>query len=124
VRPTSFARGNLNLLICLRAIEDNVRITCADMIGDCVVVGYGRPSPVLVVEAPVDADQEALKMKIIAATRPFNSRRYEHERISSEKMILVVAPKTLPRTSAKDNIRRKAVEEAYKRQLDEIYSLP
>jgi hypothetical protein len=92
------------------------------MIGECVVVGYGRPSPVLVVEAPVDVDQEMLKKKIIAATHPFNSRRYMHERISSEKMILVVPPNTLPRTSAKGNIRRKSVEEAYKCQLDEIYS--
>lgn len=67
-------------------------------------------------------DHEELKKEIIRATRPFNSRRYLHEQIISEKMIVVVPPNALPRTSSKGNIRRKAVEEAYKEQIDAIYA--
>ncbi|KAF9061230.1 hypothetical protein BDP27DRAFT_1406784 [Rhodocollybia butyracea] len=44
-----------NMLICklcdTKAIEDNARSLCGDIISDCVVVGNGRLSPVLVVEA-------------------------------------------------------------------------
>lgn len=108
--------------IFLRALEDNVRATCGDLIQECIVVGYGRPSPTLVVEALSNMDEEKLKKDIIQATRPFNSRRYMHERIVSEKMIIVVPPNSLPRTASKGNIRRRAVEEAYKTKLDEIYA--
>jgi predicted PilT family ATPase len=86
------------------------------------VVGYGRPSPTLVVEVPAGMDEEKLKRDIIRAIRPFNSRRYMHERIVSEKMVIVVPPNSLPRTASKGNIRRRAVEEAYKKELDEIYA--
>jgi hypothetical protein len=105
----------------LRAIEDNVRATCGDRIFDCLVVGYGRPWPTLFVEAASDINDDELKMEIIRATLPFNSRQYLHQRISSEKMIVIVPPNTLARTSTKGNIRRKVVEEAYKTQLDMIY---
>jgi hypothetical protein len=67
-------------------------------------------------------DYEELKREIIRATRPFNSRRYLHEQIISEKMVVVVPPNSLPRTGSKGNIRRKAVEEAYQSQLDAIYA--
>jgi hypothetical protein len=67
-------------------------------------------------------DPEQLKHSIIRATRQFHSRRYLHERITSEKMIVVVPPNTLPRTAVKGNIRRKAVEEIYKAELEAIYS--
>jgi hypothetical protein len=105
-----------------RAIEDNVRATCADIVEECIVVGYGRPSPTLIVEAPSNVDQDKLKCDIIRATHPFNYRRYIHERISSEKMIIVVPPNSLPRTASKGNIGGKAVEEAYKDQLNEIHA--
>lgn len=45
-----------------------------------------------------------------------------HERIVSEKNIIVVPPNSLPRTGSKGNIRRRAVEEVYKAKLDEIYA--
>ncbi|KAF8626662.1 hypothetical protein AX15_004753 [Amanita polypyramis BW_CC] len=105
-----------------KAIEDNVRTTCADLVSECVVVGAGRPSPVMFVE-PVDpeVDDGELKKAVIRKTRHFHSRRYVHERITSADMIVVVPPRTFPRTATKGNIRRKAVEEAYKPLLDELY---
>jgi hypothetical protein len=108
--------------IIYRAIEDNVGTTCGHLVAECIVVGYGRPSPILFVEPSTDMDHDELKREIIRATRPFNSRRYLHEQILDEKMVVVVPRKTLPRTASKGNIRRKAVEEAYKDQLDAIYA--
>jgi hypothetical protein len=116
----SFDPPRLTWFIC-RAIEDNVRATCGRLVGECVVVGYGRPSPALFVEALVDMDHDDLKKEIVRLIRPFNSRRYVHERITSEKMVIVMPSNTLPRTATKGNIRRKAVEDAYKSQLDAIY---
>ncbi|KAI6044932.1 hypothetical protein EDC04DRAFT_2865441 [Pisolithus marmoratus] len=75
--------------------DDNVRSTCGDLIGECIVVGTGRPSPAL------------LQREILRKTRAFHSRRYLHERIT---------------TSTKGNVRRKAVEELHKARLDEIYA--
>ncbi|KAJ3823060.1 hypothetical protein F5880DRAFT_1482940 [Lentinula raphanica] len=113
-----------NSLRCdTKAIEDNVRAMCGDLISECIVVGTGRPSPVLFIEPAKDMDNEKLKKDIIRKTRHFHSRRYLHERITSAQMIVVVARNTLPRTSTKGNIRRTAVEAAYRSQLDEIYSI-
>jgi acyl-CoA synthetase (AMP-forming)/AMP-acid ligase II len=106
-----------------RAIEDNVRLTCGDLIQECVVVGSGRPSPALFIEPATNMDPEKLKKEIIRKTRQFHSRRYLHERVTSTDMIIVVPRTTLPRTATKGNIRRKAVEEAYKVQLDQIYGV-
>jgi hypothetical protein len=86
-------------------------------------VGTGRPSPTLFVEPAVDTDHDKLKKEIIRRTRLFHSRRYLHERIMSVDFVVVVPPKTLPRTATKGNIRRKAVEEAYQTKLDRIYGV-
>ncbi|CCL98984.1 uncharacterized protein FIBRA_00992 [Fibroporia radiculosa] len=111
-----------NCLRCdTKAIEDNVRATCNQLIAECVVVGNGRPSPTLFVESNGDVDAEKLKKDIIRRTRRFHSRRYLHERITSPKFIVVVPPKSLPRTATKGNIRRRAVEEAFKTELDAVY---
>lgn len=106
-----------------RSIEDNVRAMCGNLVAECIVVGTGRPSPVLFIEPAVDTDHEKLKKEIIRKTRQFHSRRYLHERITSPNMIVVVPPGTLPRTATKGNIRRTAVEEAYRTQLDQIYEV-
>ena len=105
-----------------RAIEDNTRLMCGNMISECVVVGTGRPSPVIFIEPAVDMDENKLKKEIIRKTRHFNSRRYFHERITSPDMIVVVPPHTLPRTATKGNIRRRAVEEAFKTEIDRIFN--
>lgn len=106
-----------------RAIEDNARATCSALIKECIVVGTGRPSPVMFIEPAVEMDHDKLKKEIIRKTRQFHSRRYLHERITSPNMIVVVPPQTLPRTATKGNIRRKAVEEAFKTQIDQIFGV-
>ena len=112
-----------------RAIEENVLATCADLVAACVVVGNGRPSPALFVEPKLaagnacsDADAERLKRDIVRRTRHFHSRRYVHERIDSPAFVVVVPSGTLPRTATKGNIRRRAVEEKFREELDRIYA--
>lgn len=114
-----------NCLRCdTRAIEDNARQTCADLIGECIVVGNGRPSPALFVEPAqgVQMDDARLRREIIRRTRHFHSRRYLHERITSQKMVVVVPRGTLPRTATKGNIRRRAVEDMFKAELDAMFA--
>ncbi|KAF8991326.1 hypothetical protein BDQ17DRAFT_1370992, partial [Cyathus striatus] len=104
------------------AIENNARATCRNLISECVVVGSGRPSPVIFIEPSVEMDHNKFKKEIIRKTRAFHSRRYLHERIISIEMVVIVPPHTLPRTATKGNIRRLAVEEAFKVQLDQIFN--
>ncbi|KAG6911882.1 hypothetical protein DXG01_000129 [Tephrocybe rancida] len=120
-RDDDWIKSENSLRCDTKAIEDNVRATCGKLIAECVVVGSGRPSPVMFIEPAVDMDHNKLKKDIIRKTRHFHERRYLHERITSANMIVIVAPQTLPRTTTKGNIRRKAVEEAFKDQLDLIY---
>ena len=82
-----------------RSIEDNIRITCGDLLDNCIVVGSGRPSPALFVEASGSISPDTLKAEIIRRTRQFHSRRYVHERITSVDLIFVVSKNTLPRTA-------------------------
>lgn len=131
VKPESYVfRGrdddwikSQNSLRCdTKAIEDNVRMTCADLVDECVVVGNGRPSPTLFVEPKTNGvNEDRMKRDIIRRTRHFHARRYLHERITSTNFVVVVPKGTLPRTATKGNIRRKAVEEAFQEQLDQIY---
>ncbi|KAF9063097.1 acetyl-CoA synthetase-like protein [Rhodocollybia butyracea] len=113
-----------NSLRCdTKSIEDNARAMCGALVSECIVVGAGRPSPVLFVETDSKIDESKLKKDIFRKIRQFHSRRYIHESITSAKMIIVVPKGTLPRTASKGNIRRKAVEEAYRAQLDEVYGV-
>ena len=111
------------MICCLRSIEDNVRATCAELVFECIVVGNGRPSPVLFVEASENCTMDAKKLKkeIFRRTRQFHSRRYIHESIASAEHVVVVERRTLPRTATKGNVRRQAVEDQYKELLDGIY---
>jgi hypothetical protein len=97
--------------------------TCPDIVSDCIVVGSGRPSPVLFVEAKTDLKPARLQREILRRTRAFHERRYLHERITEAKMVVIVEKGTLPRTATKGNIRRQATEETYKALLDEIFSV-
>ncbi|KAF9262376.1 acetyl-CoA synthetase-like protein [Marasmius fiardii PR-910] len=108
-----------------KAIEDTVRRTCGDYINDCVVVGYGRLSPVLFVETSFQfeeegAEEDELKRLILKRIEKFNSQQMAHERIQSTRMIVVVPTKTLPRT-AKGNVPRKVVEDMFKDKLDLLF---
>ncbi|KAH9847385.1 acetyl-CoA synthetase-like protein [Lenzites betulinus] len=122
-RDDDWIKSENSLRCDTRAIEDNVRATCAELVAECVVVGNGRPSPVLFVEpkVPGDVDPERLKSTIVRRTRHFHARRYLHERIAGPAFVVVVPSGTLPRTATKGNIRRRAVEEQFKAELDRIY---
>lgn len=121
-RDDDWIKSENSLRCDTKAIEDNVRATCADLISECVVVGNGRPSPALFVEPKDDAiSEDQLKKKILRNTRHFHSRRYLHERITSPQFIFVVPKRTLPRTATKGNVRRGEVEKAFREQLDAVY---
>ena len=114
-----------NALRCdTRAIEDNARQACGDLIAECVVVGNGRPSPALFVEAAdgVAMDEARLRREIVRRTRHFHARRYLHERITNARMVVVVEKGSLPRTATKGNVRRRAVEEKYRAELDAMFA--
>ncbi|KAI0331939.1 acetyl-CoA synthetase-like protein [Cubamyces sp. BRFM 1775] len=121
-RDDDWIKSENSLRCDTKAIEDNVRATCDELVAECVVVGNGRPSPTLFVEPKVPGDPEQLKRDIIRRTRHFHSRRYLHERIVSTAFVVVVPSRTLPRTATKGNIRRRAVEEKFKEELDRIYA--
>lgn len=120
-RDDDWIKSNNGLRCDTMSIEDNVRKMCGSLIEECVVVGNARPSPTLFIEAAVDMDHTKLKKEIIRKTRLFHSRRYIHERITSPQFIIVVPSKSLPRTATKGNIRRRAVEELFKAELDQVY---
>ncbi|THH30067.1 hypothetical protein EUX98_g4125 [Antrodiella citrinella] len=123
-RDDDWIKSENSLRCDTKAIEDNVRATCADFVAECIVVGNGRPSPALFIEPKAGyADEEKLKKDIIRRTRHFHSRRYLHERITSTKFVFVVPTGTLPRTATKGNIRRRAVEDMFKDMLDGIYGM-
>nr|GAT58468.1 acetyl-CoA synthetase-like protein [Mycena chlorophos] len=124
-RDDDWIKSESSLRCDTRAIEENARLTCGPLIAECIVVGSGRPNPVLFVEPSADAESmpaEKLTREIIRRTRQFHARRYLHERITSARMVVVVPRGSLPRTATKGNIRRKAVEEAYKAQIDAIFA--
>ena len=123
-RDDDWIKTQASLRCDTKSIEDNARAMCPQLITECIVVGSGRPSPVMFIEpVNVDMDHGKLKKEIIRKTRHFHSRRYVHERITSPEMIVIVAPKTLPRTATKGNIRRRAVEEAFQVELDKIFGV-
>jgi len=122
-RDDDWIKSESSLRCDTKAIEDNTRAMCGNLIAECIVVGTGRPSPIMFIEPiVVDIDQNKLKREIIRKTHHFHSRLYLHERIISSDMIVIVPRQTLPRTSTKGNIRRRAVEEAFKAEIDEIFS--
>ncbi|EIM91396.1 acetyl-CoA synthetase-like protein [Stereum hirsutum FP-91666 SS1] len=109
-----------------KSIEDNVFVTCADVVHNCTVVGNYKPFPVLFVE-PVNEtvtedDIDALKKTIINLTAPYNARLFVDERIQDPSHIVVVPRESLSRTGEKGNVRRKIVEQDFKDVLDNIYT--
>lgn len=108
-----------------KEIEDNARAMCGSLIADCIVVGTGRSSPVMFIEPGVDSvgtNEDRLKKDIFRKIRHFHSRRYLHEQILSPDMIVIVPESILPAVKGDMNIRRKAVEEAFRSQIDEIFA--
>ncbi|KAI0628624.1 acetyl-CoA synthetase-like protein [Trametes polyzona] len=128
-RSDDWIRTGGNPAFCdKRAIEENVMKTCGDVVHNCVVVGHQRVFPVLVVEPEGSVDvstaEATLRLKgtIIERTAPFNERLFPHERIAIPECIMLVPVASLPRTTEKGNIRRKATEEHLKDDLEAIYS--
>lgn len=122
-RDDDWIKSENSLRCDTRSIEENALTTCGDLIADCIVVGNGRPSPVLFAEPRSDVDEEQLKKAIWRRIRPFHARRYLHERIMSSEFVKIIPPNTLPRTATKGNIRRRAVEETFRAELDQIYGV-
>ncbi|KIK52464.1 hypothetical protein GYMLUDRAFT_251172 [Collybiopsis luxurians FD-317 M1] len=122
-RDDDWIKSENSLRCDTKSIEDNARAMCGTLISECIVVGTGRPSPVLFVETDSDMDQTKLKKEIFRKIRHFHSRRYIHESITSTKMIIVVPKGTLPRTATKGNIRRKEVEAKFQAELDQLYGV-
>lgn len=122
-RDDDWIKSQNSLRCDTKAIEDNVRSLCAALIEECIVVGNGRPSPALFVEPKTDMPAEVLKKTIIRKTRAFHARRYLHERITSTEFVFVVPKGTLPRTATKGNVRRKAVEDQFKVELDAVFGM-
>ncbi|KAJ3541301.1 hypothetical protein NM208_g4615 [Fusarium decemcellulare] len=113
------------------AIEANAMETCGqDLISTVVVVGSARPRPAMVVELKEDSllgfndPAEGLRVstEILSRIAPFHKRRYTHERIDDARLILLVPRGALPRTATKGNVRRRAVEDTFKEELDKIYA--
>jgi acyl-coenzyme A synthetase/AMP-(fatty) acid ligase len=112
-------------------IEENAMQTCSgDLIDAAVVVGAGRPNPVLIVESKQGGgdshlEDEAidLRSEILGRILPFHARRYVHERIDHVSLVLVAPNGSLARTATKGNIRRRMVEDKYKPELDRIFKV-
>ncbi|KAF5388771.1 hypothetical protein D9757_005615 [Collybiopsis confluens] len=107
---------NCSRLCNAEGIEGNVQKFCGNIIAGCVVVGEGRPSPILIVETN-DLDSKR-RTEIF---RRINGARYFHERIGSEKMIISVLPGQLPRTANKGTVRRRGAEIMFKNEIDNIF---
>ncbi|RGP73703.1 4-hydroxybenzoate-- benzoate-- ligase [Fusarium sporotrichioides] len=116
-------------LVCdAGSLESEAMQVCEDdLISAVSVIGSGRPSPAMVVEAKNDdilqADEDglsALKRQIVQRIARFHQRKYAHERIDDVRLVFVAAKGSLPRT-AKGNIMRKAVEEMFATELDRSY---
>jgi len=121
-RDDDWIKSETSLRCDTKAVEDNARAMCPGLIAECIVVGSGRPSPVMFIEPAVDMDHNKLKKEILRKTRHFHSRRYLHERVTCADMIVIVPRHTLPRTATKGNIRRKAVEDTFKTEIDRIFT--
>lgn len=115
------------------SIEFNIMETCGnDLVNAVVVVGAGRPCPTIIIEPKdnsiviaEDGQQEPvekLKEEILERITPFHKRRYEHERVSDTRYIVVIPQGSLPRTITKGNVRRKEVEKMYGTMLDGLYA--
>ena len=124
------------LTVSRRAIEDAVRAACADLVADALVVGSGRPHPVLLVEAlarpprpslppgstgPVPrADADTLAREVVRRLAPLGGTLFPYERIGDARWVLVVPPGALLRNREKGNVRRDACEEAFRGRIDAV----
>ncbi|KAF5966489.1 4-hydroxybenzoate benzoate ligase [Fusarium coicis] len=116
-------------LVCdAGSLEAEAMQVCqADLISAVSVIGYGRPSPAIIVEPKNgeilqsgDVNLAKFKDEVLYRISPFQERKYLHERIDDPRLVFVVPQGTLPRT-AKGNIMRKAVEEMFFDELEKTF---
>ncbi|GJJ14477.1 hypothetical protein Clacol_008741 [Clathrus columnatus] len=101
-------------------IESQILLSCQNLVAACVVVGSGKPSPVLVVELLEEpTDIASLKEKIGKEAELINKDGFPHERIRPSD-ILIVPPGTIPRTP-KGNINRSSAQHLYKKEIDAFF---
>ncbi|GJJ08040.1 hypothetical protein Clacol_002247 [Clathrus columnatus] len=122
-----------------KTIENEVYNVCGfDLVANCVVVGYGRPWPMLFVELKpgvLSFEPESItetgtamalqqvKEEIIKRLENFNSLRYLHEHVEDPRMVyIVLPPRKLPRTAVKRNIRRHGVEQEFAQEIEAAYT--
>ncbi|KAJ4258013.1 hypothetical protein NW762_008150 [Fusarium torreyae] len=119
-------------LICdTGSLEAEVMQVCeADLVSVVSVVGSGRPSPALMIEPRDDNILQSgddkiseFKQEVLRRISPFHKRKYMHEKIEDARLVFVVPQGTLPRTSTKGNVMRKAVEELFKQEMDQVYAI-
>ncbi|KAJ6629584.1 acetyl-CoA synthetase-like protein [Mycena sp. CBHHK59/15] len=125
-RNDDWIRTGKHLSFCdTKSIEDNVLTTCADLVQNCVVVGHYKPAIVLFVEPiqPITSaeDDNLLKEAILNRTRAFTDRLFIHEKVTSLSQIVSVPSGSLPRTTVRSSLPRKAVEEDHAAALQGIY---
>ncbi|KAF8883568.1 hypothetical protein BD779DRAFT_1472465 [Infundibulicybe gibba] len=111
-RDDDWIKSENSLRCDTKSIEDNVRETCGDIVSECIVVGSGRPSPVLFIESAASLTPEKTQEGDYQRTRRFHS----------SDMVVIVPQGSLPRTATKGNVRRKAVEEIYRAEIDSIFA--
>jgi hypothetical protein len=113
------------LSVSFRVIEENTLKSCPDLIVECIAVGNGRPSPVLLIElnpgAATLGDGDSIKREVYRRIRHFQSRRLAHERIKSVESLVIVQRTAWPRTPA-GHIRRTDAEQKFQRELDRAYA--
>lgn len=127
-RKDSWIKMENSLRCDVSSIEINAMETCGDIIGTAVVVGAGRPSPVLIVESK-DCGEDSmpenravtLEKEILRRITPFHERKYPHERINDVSVILHASAGSLPRT-AKGSICRGLVERKFKPEIDRLFA--
>ncbi|KAJ7717991.1 putative amp-CoA ligase [Mycena metata] len=107
-----------------KAVEDNVRTTCGDLVHEVVVVGTNCRRILLFVEVDTTSEENGhLATEIIRRIRPFNERLFHHERIADPRQIRTFPPGTLPRTKEKGNIRRNATELLFAQEIADMNKL-
>lgn len=108
-----------------RAIEALVTSTCADLIHTCILIGFRRPEPVLVVEVRPSIltrfSETELKQEILRRLLPVQTKMWAYEQIKYKRQVKLVGEGVLPRTGAKGNVKRGEVEGMFREELDGMY---
>lgn len=84
--------------VIVRYLENQVSLTCKELISAWVVVGSGKPSPALLAEPAEDHQYgSSLKEEVGERVKLINQHGFPHERIHPSH-VLILPPGTLPRT--------------------------